>query len=84
LSSFVPLTASNSKNRHLTKILHLVTHQLFESRNEAEDVFDSADDKNDQFDRQNGQRNSIADRRRMYESRSLSVQEEKPASPTIK
>ncbi|XP_062539455.1 coronin-7 isoform X3 [Armigeres subalbatus] len=58
--------------------------KIFESRvsTESEDQFDAAgDDKPSQFERLSGQRTSIAERRRMYESRSQSVQEEKPASP---
>nr|XP_029711710.1 coronin-7-like isoform X1 [Aedes albopictus] len=58
--------------------------KIFESKvsTESEDQFDaSVDDKPSQFERLSGQRTSIAERRRMYENRSQSVQEEKPASP---
>ncbi|XP_065076428.1 coronin-7 isoform X2 [Ochlerotatus camptorhynchus] len=58
--------------------------KIFESKvsTEAEDQFDAAaEDKPSQFERLSGQRTSIAERRRMYENRSQSVQEEKPASP---
>nr|XP_029721800.1 coronin-7 isoform X3 [Aedes albopictus] len=58
--------------------------KIFESKvsTESEDQFDAAaDDKPCQFERLSGQRTSIAERRRMYENRSQSVQEEKPASP---
>uniref|UniRef100_A0A1Q3FJI9 Coronin n=1 Tax=Culex tarsalis TaxID=7177 RepID=A0A1Q3FJI9_CULTA len=58
--------------------------KIFESKlsTESEDQFDAAlDDVSNQFERLSGQRTSIAERRRMYESRSQSVQEEKPASP---
>ncbi|CAO1339123.1 unnamed protein product [Diamesa serratosioi] len=48
-----------------------------------EDTFDSAtEDKANNFDRFNAQRNSIAERRRIYEHRSQSVVEEKQPSPT--
>ncbi|XP_021695077.1 coronin-7 isoform X3 [Aedes aegypti] len=58
--------------------------KIFESKvsTESEDQFDAAmEDKPSQFERLSGQRTSIAERRRMYENRSQSVQEEKPASP---
>ncbi|XP_055618573.1 coronin-7 isoform X3 [Toxorhynchites rutilus septentrionalis] len=58
--------------------------KIFESKlsTESEDQFDAGpDDKVNQFERLSGQRTSIAERRRMYENRSQSVQEEKPASP---
>ncbi|XP_058442943.1 coronin-7 isoform X3 [Malaya genurostris] len=58
--------------------------KVFESRasTESEDQFDAAaDDKVNQFERLTGQRTSIAERRRIYENRSQSVQEEKAASP---
>ncbi|XP_058813548.1 coronin-7 isoform X2 [Topomyia yanbarensis] len=58
--------------------------KIFESRvsTESEDQFDAAaDDKVNQFERLSGQRTSIAERRRIYENRSQSVQEEKAASP---
>ncbi|XP_055597739.1 coronin-7 isoform X3 [Uranotaenia lowii] len=59
--------------------------KIFESKasTESEDQFDAAgtDDKTNQFERLSGQRTSIAERRRLYENRSQSVQEEKPASP---
>ncbi|XP_055540923.1 coronin-7 isoform X3 [Wyeomyia smithii] len=58
--------------------------KIFESRVSpvSEDQFDAAsDDKANQFERFSGQRTSIAERRRLYENRSQSVQEEKPASP---
>lgn len=48
---------------------------------EADDTFESQEDKSS-FDRLSAQRSSIAERRRIYEKRSQSVQDEKPASPT--
>lgn len=45
------------------------------------DDMDTIDEK-DNFERFSANRNSIAERRRLYENRSQSVIEEKPASPT--
>lgn len=55
---------------------------MFELNNrESDETFDTIDERDSMFDRSNANRNSIAERRRMYESRSQSVQEEK-SSPT--
>ncbi|XP_050099195.1 coronin-7 isoform X3 [Anopheles aquasalis] len=50
---------------------------------ESVDQFDDTVDEKCEFDRQSSQRTSIAERRRMYEGRSQSVQEDKHGSPTL-
>ncbi|XP_052868996.1 coronin-7 [Anopheles cruzii] len=59
--------------------------QIFEKNASTElvDQFDAAAaEEKSQFERLTAQRSSIAERRRMYEGRSQSMQEEKPGSPT--
>uniref|UniRef100_A0A182KAP6 Coronin n=1 Tax=Anopheles christyi TaxID=43041 RepID=A0A182KAP6_9DIPT len=59
--------------------------KIFErcASSESIDQFDStADDAKGQFERLSAQRTSLAERRRMFESRSQSVQDEKASSPT--
>ncbi|XP_035791900.1 coronin-7-like isoform X6 [Anopheles albimanus] len=57
----------------------------FEKNNSTDSVdeFDVTVDEKCEFDRQSSQRTSIAERRRMYEGRSQSVQEDKHGSPTL-
>ncbi|ETN67844.1 coronin [Anopheles darlingi] len=50
---------------------------------ESVDQFDVTVEEKGEFDRQSSQRTSIAERRRMYEGRSQSVQEDKHGSPTL-
>ncbi|XP_052900121.1 coronin-7 isoform X2 [Anopheles moucheti] len=59
--------------------------KIFERQasSESVDQFDSSsDDAKNQFERMSAQRTSLAERRRMFESRSQSVQDEKASSPT--
>ncbi|XP_039449450.1 coronin-7-like isoform X3 [Culex pipiens pallens] len=87
----VPLRAKETEEEDKPRIISTAERRksgdrekIFESKasTESEDQFDAAlDDVSNQFERLSGQRTSIAERRRMYESRSQSVQEEKPASP---
>uniref|UniRef100_A0A8D8BQY4 Coronin n=2 Tax=Culex pipiens TaxID=7175 RepID=A0A8D8BQY4_CULPI len=87
----VPLRAKEPEEEDKPRIISTAERRksgdrekIFESKasTESEDQFDAAlDDVSNQFERLSGQRTSIAERRRMYESRSQSVQEEKPASP---
>ncbi|XP_049299985.1 coronin-7 isoform X2 [Anopheles funestus] len=58
--------------------------KIFERQasSESVDQFDSgSDDAKNQFERMSAQRTSLAERRRMFESRSQSVQDEKASSP---
>lgn len=57
---------------------------MFEKVESGDSSIDSVDDKGTSFDRQTNQRNSIAERRRMYEKKSQSVIDEKPVSPALK
>uniref|UniRef100_A0A182TJE5 Coronin n=1 Tax=Anopheles melas TaxID=34690 RepID=A0A182TJE5_9DIPT len=70
----------------LTSILLFCVVQIFERQasSESVDQFDAtADDAKGQFERLSAQRTSLAERRRMFESRSQSVQDgEKASSPT--
>ncbi|XP_053691044.1 coronin-7 isoform X2 [Sabethes cyaneus] len=81
----VPLRIKASNEEEKPRIISTAERRkIFESKasTESEDQFDaSSDDKVNQFERLSGQRTSIAERRRLYENRSQSVQEEKPASP---
>ncbi|XP_035892936.1 coronin-7 isoform X3 [Anopheles stephensi] len=59
--------------------------KIFERHTSSESVdqFDlGTDDAKNQFERMSAQRTSLAERRRMFESRSQSVQDEKASSPT--
>ncbi|XP_055597731.1 coronin-7 isoform X2 [Uranotaenia lowii] len=82
----VPLRPKSGDEEDKPRIISTAERRkIFESKasTESEDQFDAAgtDDKTNQFERLSGQRTSIAERRRLYENRSQSVQEEKPASP---
>lgn len=70
----------------LISILLFCVVQIFERQasSESVDQFDAtADDAKGQFERLSAQRTSLAERRRMFESRSQSVQDgEKASSPT--
>uniref|UniRef100_A0A182VT39 Coronin n=1 Tax=Anopheles minimus TaxID=112268 RepID=A0A182VT39_9DIPT len=67
------------------QIPHAELRKIFERQTSSESVdqFDSSsDDAKNQFERMSAQRTSLAERRRMFESRSQSVQDEKASSPT--
>uniref|UniRef100_A0A182MAM5 Coronin n=1 Tax=Anopheles culicifacies TaxID=139723 RepID=A0A182MAM5_9DIPT len=67
------------------QISHAELRKIFERQasSESVDQFDSSsDDAKNQFERMSAQRTSLAERRRMFESRSQSVQDEKASSPT--
>uniref|UniRef100_A0A182PL45 Coronin n=1 Tax=Anopheles epiroticus TaxID=199890 RepID=A0A182PL45_9DIPT len=64
---------------------HAELRKIFEcyASSESVDQFDATtDDARSQFERLSAQRTSLAERRRMFESRSQSVQDEKASSPT--
>lgn len=55
---------------------------MFESnRSESENSLNGEDKNESELRRLSANRSSIAERRRIYENRSMSVQEEKPQSP---